>query len=189
MWNGIRNIHLALLLIRLTKGIGKVEQAVKVLCWEFIQTTIQAVLTVITLFFLSWPTALLGGIAFSIFAWLTKKANKERSPLREKRYDLYEVDGHKRVEGVQSVETVIMFGQTNRLLAQQRELQGEIYDLGTREDRITIYKYHQLRILILRLLKRIILGIWVFQLLNGTMDLASLIFVNELTERLFHSFW
>lgn len=174
---------------KVANGVGKVAEVIDAFSWEFIPTMVQTVLSLVPLLILSTQTALVGGVAFVLFLWLTLMAVRERQPFKEKRNDLYEDEWHKAVETVQAVETVHMFGQTDRLLTEQQALHDRIMSLGLAEGKIGIFKYNRWRIRVLSVARRLILMFWVMQLYNGTMDIANFIFVSTLTEKLFHSFW
>lgn len=170
-------------------GVWKTLDIVDVMSWEFVPTLIQAVLSLIPLFIISPWVGLIAIITFVIFAWLTILGNKEKKPYRARRQDYYEEEWNKSIESVQSVETNLMFGQQERLLSGQETLHNNIVDEAFKEHRIGIFKYNRWRIRVLTLARRIILVIWIIQLMQGTIDIANLIFVNVLVERLFHSFW
>ena len=170
-------------------GVWKTLEIVDVLSWEFVPTLIQAVISLIPLFILSPFVALIAISAFLIFAVITIKANKEKKPFREKRQDYYEDEWNKSIESVQSVETNLMFGQQERLLDEQTKIHDGIVDQGLKEHHLGIYKYNRWRVRTLTVARRLILIIWIIQLTQGGIDVANLIFVSVLVERLFSSFW
>ncbi len=170
-------------------GVWKTLEIVDVMSWEFVPTSIQAVISLIPLFIISPWVGLIAIVTFAIFAALTIKGNKEKKPFRSKRQDYYEAEWNKSIASVQSVETNLMFGQQDRLMQDQIDIHDGIVGEALKEHRIGIFKYNRWRIRVLTIARRIILVIWILQLLHGSLTIASLIFVSVLVERLFSSFW
>lgn len=170
-------------------GVWKTLDIVDVMSWEFIPMVIQIVVSLIPLLFLSPWVSLITAITFILFAWLTIKGNREKKPFRAKRQDFYEEEWNKSIASVQSVETNLMFGQQNRLIDDQVRIHDGIVAEAMSEHRLGIFKYNRWRIRILTVARRIILAVWITQLLQGSITIASLIFVSVLVERLFASFW
>lgn len=170
-------------------GVWKTLDIIDMFSWEFIPTLIQGILSLIPLFIISpW----VGGIAVLtaiLFGWLSIKGNKEKKPFRAARQDYYETEWSASIASVQSIETNLMFGQQERLLQDQYDLHEGIISEAMKEHHIGVYKYNRWRIRILTIARRIILVIWISQLLSGSLTIASLIFVSVLVERLFSSFW
>lgn len=174
---------------KVADGVEKVEQILGTLSWEFTPTLIQAVLSLIPLIVLSPFAALIAVVSFVFFLLMAILGSRERRPLKKQRYDLYETEWHSSIELVQSVETNYMFGQVDRLLSEQEALHGRIIDLGLAEEKRAIYHYIRWQIRVMRIARRMVLAIWIFQLYSGTLDIPNLIFANVLLERLFGSFW
>lgn len=170
-------------------GVWKTLEIVDVMSWEFVPTFVQAVISLVPLFIISPWVALIAIITFVLFAWLTFKGNNEKKPYRAKRQDYYEEEWNKSIASVQSVETNLMFGQQTRLLQDQVNIHKGIVDEAFKEHKIGIFKYNRWRIRVLTIARRVILCIWISQLLNSSMTIASLFFVSVLVERLFSSFW
>lgn len=170
-------------------GVEKVDEMIGMLSWEFVPTLIQTVLSLIPLLFLSPVACLVAALSFVYFLWLALAGNRERQPLKEKRFDLYDEEWHRSVESVQAVETIYMFGQTQRMLDEQETLHKEIINLGIKEAHRGVYHYNRWQIRGLRWARRTVLAIWIYQLYAGTLDIPNLIFANVLLEKLFSSFW
>jgi ATP-binding cassette, subfamily B, heavy metal transporter len=174
---------------KVNDGVWKTLDIIDMLSWEFVPTLIQALLSLIPLFLISPWVGWIAVLTFVVFAWFTVKGNKEKKPFRSRRQDYYEAEWNKSIASVQSIETNLMFGQQERLIQDQRDVHDGIIDQATQEHRIGIYKYNRWRIRILTISRRIILCVWIWQLLNGSLTIASLIFVSVLIERLYSSFW
>lgn len=174
---------------KVNSGAEKVDNTINDIAWEFIPTIIQTVLSLIPLTFISPIASAIAAFTFSIFLFQSLELSRKLQPLRKARYDLYEEEGHRSVEMVQTVETIVMFDQTKRIMEEHEQLLDKISQLGTKEARIGIFQYNRRRIRVLSFSRRLILGIWIWQLHQGTLDIANLIFINVLVEKLFHSFW
>lgn len=170
-------------------GVWKTLDIVDVMSWEFVPTVVQTIISLIPLFIISPWVALIALFTFILFAWLTVKGNREKEPFRAKRQDFYEEEWNKSIASVQSVETNLMFGQQERLLQDQANIHDGIIGEALKEHRLGVFKYNRWRIRLLTVARRIILVIWILQLTQGTLTIASLIFVSVLVERLFSSFW
>ncbi|OIN90327.1 hypothetical protein AUJ42_03230 [Candidatus Collierbacteria bacterium CG1_02_44_10] len=170
-------------------GVWKTLEIVDVMSWEFVPTVVQTIISLIPLFFISPWVALISIITFGLFIWLTIKGNAEKEPFRAKRQDYYEEEWNRSIASVQSIETNLMFGQQDRLLKDQSEIHDGIIGEALKEHRLGVFKYNRWRIRILTVARRMILVIWILQLLHGSLSVASLIFVSVLIERLFSNFW
>lgn len=174
---------------KVSDGVWKTLEIVDTMSWEFVPTMIQTVLSLIPLLLLTPWVAIFAAVAFVLFMILTIKGNQAKRPYRVRRHDLYQEEWRQAVESVQSVETNLAFGQQERLLRVQNDLHDGIIDQAFQEHRLGIFKYNRWRIRILTFARRLILIVWVTQLYQGTLDVANLIFVSVLTEKLFSSFW
>src|SRR3989344_3177374 len=174
---------------KVANGVWKVLEIVDGLSWEFVPTLIQTLLSLIPLVLISPIVAFAAVVAFGLFMWLSFASSKKRRTYRRYRHDLYEEEWHKSIELVQSVETNLMFGQRERRLAEQTDIHDRIMSIGKEEAKVGIYTFNRWRIRILSWARRFILVVWIWQLFTGSLDVANLIFVSVLTEKLFHSFW
>lgn len=174
---------------KVSDGVWKALDIVDVLSWEFVPTVIQTFVSYVPLIIISpWVAGILT-ITFYLFGWLTIKANKARSKLREERQDLYEVEWRKSVSSVQSVETNLMFGQQERLISEMEEIHNGIVSKALAEYRLAIFTYTRWRIIVLNTSRNIILIVWIAQLLSGAITVGDLIFLSVITEKLLSSVW
>jgi ABC-type multidrug transport system fused ATPase/permease subunit len=120
---------------KVNNGVGKIEDILNNMCWEFLPTFTQTVLSLIPLMFFSPFTALIAVIAFTVFMAISVVANKRRQPLRSKRHDLYEDEWQMSTESVRSVETATMFNQQERMLRAYDGIHEKIFDVGFKEAR------------------------------------------------------
>lgn len=170
-------------------GVWKTMDIVDAFSWEFLPTVVQTIVSLVPLLILTPWVALVSTVAFAVFAWITNKGNQIRKPLRAKREDYYEEEWRQSVSSVQSVETVTAFGQQQKVINDQEALHNNIIDTALTEFHRGVFYITRWRIRTLTIARRIILAIWIYQLLTGTMSIPNLIFVSVLVERLFASFW
>ncbi len=174
---------------KVNRGVSKVVEILEALSWEFVPTLIQAILTIIPLLIFSPWVVGVAAAALAVFMWVSIVDYRRRQPLKKRRHDRYEEEWAKSTEMVQSVETARMFSQEARFLHMYHDLHDDIVADGTTEARIGIYFSNRWRLRLLSVARRSILAIWIWQLYQGTLDIAGLVYVSILTEKLFHSFW
>ena len=174
---------------QVSDGVWKAMEIVDQLSWEFMPTTIQTFLSLIPLMYFSPWTAVISLLAYGLFIALTLKGEREKLPIRKKRHDLYEREWGLATQMVQGQETISVFGQGDRLINNLVQLHDQIIQTAFGEHRLGVFKYNRSRIRILTTLRMVVYGVWVYQLDTGQLDVANLIFVSVLTEKLFNSFW
>lgn len=174
---------------QVSDGVWKTLSIVDLMSWEFMPTMVQTAESLIFLVWLTPYVALLSVVAFALFAWLTIQGEREKRPFRARRHDFYESEWSLAVQAVQGHETVDMFGQRQRLMADLGRVHDRIITEAFGEHRLGVFKYNRRRIRILTTMRLAIYAIWVYQLYTGSLDVANLIFVSVLTEKLFNSFW
>lgn len=174
---------------KVSDGVWKTMSIVDMISWEFMPTTVQMVVSMIPLILMSPFAAILCALAFVLFIVITLRGEKRKAMIRSKRHDIYEEEWSQSVQSVQGHETVVMFGQQQRLLSTQEDLHDRIIEKAHEEHRLGVFRYNRWRIRILTTIRTLIYVIWVIQLMQGTIDIPNLIFVSVLTERLLGSFW
>lgn len=174
---------------KMNRGIDKVSALLDMVYWEFVPTLIQTVLTIIPLVLLSWPTILVFAIGLVFFMDLSIKSYYARKPLRDYRHDQYEAEWSWSTQMVQSIQTVAMFGQKQRAMDRLAATLTDVQQTGTKEARIGVYKYGRRRMLVTRLSRIAIWIIWISQMSAGILTIPALVYLNTLSEKLFHSFW
>jgi ABC-type multidrug transport system fused ATPase/permease subunit len=185
-WHQERNS--GALIGKVNNGVDKLLELIDRLSWEVVPTGIQTLLSMIPMLYFSPWTVVVYGVTLVIFMVITINGEKKRIPLRAERHDRYEIEWHQSVEDVQSVETLIMFDQEGRKLSDYARTHDEIIGFGEKEVVLGNIVNRQ-RMALLSLTRRAILVIWVWQLYTGTLDVATLVFLNVLSERMFHSLW
>src|SRR5205085_1838449 len=144
--------------------------------------------SIIPLLIFSLYTAPVLLIAMGAFACLTMFENRRRAVYRKARHEKYVRDSGVFSEYVQSVQPVIQFGQSARLLGEYRQIQQQIMDEGLDEMDVA-HRFGWRKNMILSVAKRLCQGMWIWQLRQGRLDAAMVMYLNMLTEDLLSSFW
>jgi ABC-type multidrug transport system fused ATPase/permease subunit len=176
------------LVAKVNNGVGRVVQTGEAVSRELCPSLIRTGFSLVPLLVFSVSTApvLLGALV--LFGWLTVVENRRREMLRRGRHEKYVRDSSVFSEYVQSVQPVIQFGQGGRLVDEYRCLQQQILDEGL-EEMVIASRFSWRKNLVLSAAKRICQGIWLWQLRQGRVDAAMLMYLNMLTEDLLGSFW
>lgn len=176
------------LVAKVNNGVGRVVQTAEALSRELCPSLIRTAMTLVPLLFFGLATAPVLLAALLIFGWLTIIENKRRTHFRKGRYEKYVRDSGVFAEYVQSVQPVIQFGQSRRILREYQGLQQQIVDQGLAEMAVG-NRFACRKNLVLSIAKRVCQGIWIWQLRRGRTDAAMVMYLNMLTEDLLGSFW
>ncbi len=176
------------LVAKVNNGVGRVVQTAEALSRELCPSLIRTSMSLVPLLIFSIATAPVLLVALIAFGWLTLLENKRRAHFRKDRHEKYVRDSGVFSEYVQSVQPVIQFGQTGRLLEEYSRLQQQIMDQGVAEIDVA-NRFSWRKNMVLSAAKRICQGIWIWQLRKGWMDVAMAMYLNMLTEDLLGSFW
>lgn len=176
------------LVAKVNNGVGRVVQTAEALSRELCPSLIRTAMTLVPLLYFGLATAPVLLVALLIFGWLTFIENKRRKHFRKGRYEKYVRDSGVFAEYVQSVQPVIQFGQSRRILREYEGLQQQIVDQGLAE-MVVGNRFGCRKNLALSIAKRVCQGMWIWQLRRGRMDVAMVMYLNMLTEDLLGSFW
>ena len=174
---------------KVNQGTGKVHEIIDAVSWDFLPTIMQTILSLIPLLILSPLAVGVAILALGVFLYLSILGYRRRRPLRQRRHDRYDDEWRMAAELVRSTETLRMFGQTERLYQEYSDLHDNIIRDGMTEARIGVFGPNRWRMVVLSFARRLILVVWIWQLYQGSIDIAGLIYANVLMEKLFHSFW
>src|SRR5205823_1868958 len=97
---------------------------------EFCPALIRTGFSLVPLLIFSLLTAPILLTAMAVFGWVTVIENRRRDGYRKARHQKYVRDSGVFSEYVQSVQPVIQFGQSGRLLGEYRQLQQRIMHEG-----------------------------------------------------------
>jgi ABC-type multidrug transport system fused ATPase/permease subunit len=173
---------------KVNNGVGKVCQTAESIGRELAPALIRTGLSLIPLLWLSPMTAPAIVIALGVFMALTFAENAKRRRLREARTRNYNRDFGLFAEAVQYVKPVVQFGQTGRVLNKYGKVQQDIVTDGMAEIRIG-NDFAWRRNFLLSVVKRGCQGVWIWQFRQGTLDAATVMYLNMVTEELLNSFW
>lgn len=176
------------LVAKVNNGVGRVVQTAEALSRELCPSVIRTLMTLVPLLIFSLMTAPVLLLALLVFGCLTVVENKRRGRFRKGRHEKYVRDSGVFSEYVQSVQPVIQFGQTGRLLNEYTRLQQQIMDQGIAEIDVA-NRFAWRKNMVLSAAKRICQGMWIWQLRKGSTDVAMVMYLNMLTEDLLGSFW
>ncbi len=173
---------------KLNSGAGKVTGMAEVLGRELLPALIRTGISLVPLlWFSTWTTPVLfaGLIAFLA---MTLSENRERHRFRMVRHEQYAQDAGRFTETVQNVQAVVQFGQSARMLRGYDRLQQDIVDEASAEVRLGAV-WSGRRNLLMSVTRRCCQGVWLWQYQKGRLDIATVLYLNFLTEELIASFW
>jgi len=176
------------LVAKVNDGVGRVVQNGEAISRELCPSIIRTGFSLVPLILFSVLTAPVLLIAMAAFCWLTVLENRERDGYRKGRHAKYVRDSGVFSEYVQSIQPVIQFGQAGRLLGEYQRLQQQIMDEGLEEMDVA-HRFGWRKNMVLSVAKRLCQGIWIWQLRQGRLDAAMVMYLNMLTEELLGSFW
>ncbi len=173
----------------INKGLDKINEVIQTLSWEFVPSLTQVILSGIPLAILNWQVSSLLMLTILVFLKLTLDNHSDLKKMRKSRYDLYYEESQKSVAMIQSIST-IRYGSSEKVfLASFQDLYRKIVKAGIDEAKKGIFESQRKRIFVLNSSKRIILFLFLIQLLSGGISLANLIFSMTLVEKLVNSVW
>jgi ABC-type multidrug transport system fused ATPase/permease subunit len=172
---------------KVNNGVGKVVQTAEGVSRELAPALIQTVFSLVPLLLISAATAPLLLPAVVIYLWLTIIENRQRRPFAKRRYRHYNRDYGLFSESVQAIESVVRYGQQGQVLRKYRRVQRQIEEEGLEEARIG-NRFGFRRNVALSVAKRACQGMWIWQFRHNTLDAASIMYLNMLTEQLLASF-
>jgi ABC-type multidrug transport system fused ATPase/permease subunit len=177
------------LMQKINKGVDKVDSLIEQLSWDLMPTMVQVVICMIPLLIFSpfVGLAILGSLG--LFLWDTQRAHSVQKPFRDKRHDMYEHDGEKTVEWIQSITTIRYSGYQSEFESYHGDLHDNIIDIAHREVRLMVNRFARRRIRLITMTKRLVMGIFAIQLINGSLDIVTFVYIVTLTEKILNSFW
>jgi ABC-type multidrug transport system fused ATPase/permease subunit len=172
---------------KLNNGAGKVVQTAETLGRELLPALIRTSLSLVPLLWFSALTTPFVIVGLAAFLYQTARENRERQRYRASRHEQYARDSGLFTECVQNVQALVQFGQTDRILRQYENLQGDIIDEASAEIQIS-HRYASMRAILISAIRRISQGVWLWQFQQGRLDAAMVMYLNFLTDELIGSF-
>jgi len=150
--------------------------------WQVGPTVVQIILTAAILFFVDWRFGIIFLLCVPIFVVVTRKLNKEISPLRKKRHDDYEMASGKMAQAIININTVKSFVQETREAREFGGITGKIKRNFIFES-FKMLRYNLGRNLVIDLgrIAMVILGIYLVW--KGGISVGTLVFVITISEK------
>ncbi|EKE11734.1 MAG: hypothetical protein ACD_15C00031G0004 [uncultured bacterium] len=101
-------------IMKIQRGVNKIEELLGNLFWEVVPTIIQIVFTTAILFFVDWRFGLVILIFSPVFLLLTIQVNKEVYPFRKARYNMEEEASGVMAQSIININAVKSFVQEKR---------------------------------------------------------------------------
>ena len=170
------------------QGVGKMVQSAEGLARDVFGLSIQTGLTLVPLILFSKYTAPIFLLALGLFVWLNQLEGRARAASRLSRFDAYARDSGIFTEYIQAAEPISLYRRKADLMQGYGELQQQIVETGLNETKIG-NKYSAQKNRVLGYAKAICMGIWIWQLRAGQLDMAMWWYVYGLMNQLLTSVW
>jgi len=169
-------------IFKIQRGVDKLLDLLADMFWQVGPTVVQIILTAAILFFVDWRFGIIFLLCVPIFVVVTRKLNKEISPLRKKRHDDYEVASGKMAQAIININTVKSFVQEMREAREFKGITGKIKRNAILEF-CRMLKYNLGRNLTIDLgrIAMVILGIYLVW--RGGITVGTLVFVITISEK------
>ena len=169
-------------IIKIKRGVDKVENLFGNFFWEVAPTIFQIVLTAGILFWVNWIFGVVILIFVPAFILLTLKVNKLVFPFRSKRFDDEEVAAGLMTQAIININTVKSFVQEMReyktfMRSTENVKNSVMQEFGH------ILKYNVARNLVIDLGRGFVLLFGIFLVIRGHITVGSLVFVYTISEK------
>lgn len=175
-------------IIKIERGIDKIEGLMGNLFWGFLPTIFQITITSIVLFVVDWRFGLIFTVFAPLLIYLTLIANKKATPYRKKRYDGYEEVSGKLTQSIININTVKSFVQEKREKADYSQSVHKINE-GCRTEFKIIFGFNWLRGLVMDIGLVMILLLAVYFAWKSVITIGSLVFVVTISNKALISFY
>jgi ABC-type multidrug transport system fused ATPase/permease subunit len=169
-------------IFKIQRGVDKLLDLLADMFWQVGPTVVQIILTAAILFFVDWRFGIIFLLCVPIFVVVTRKLNKEISPLRKKRHDDYEMASGKMAQAIININTVKSFVQETREAREFGGITGKIKRNFIFES-FKMLRYNLGRNLVIDLgrIAMVILGIYLVW--KGGISVGTLVFVITISEK------
>ena len=168
--------------IKINRGVDKVENLFGNFFWEVAPTVFQVALTTVTLFWVNWVFGVVVLIFVPAFILLTLKVNKLVFPFRTKRFDDEEVSAGLMTQAIININTVKSFVQEMREYKTFQRSTQNVKDSVMKEFG-HILKYNLARNLVIDLGRGFVLLFGIYLVIRGSITVGSLVFVYTISEK------
>ncbi|OGE31506.1 hypothetical protein A2631_00075 [Candidatus Daviesbacteria bacterium RIFCSPHIGHO2_01_FULL_44_29] len=164
------------------KGTDKIIELVGAFTWELQPIVLQLVVTIVLILLTSWPIGIVFSLSLIPFMLITHLMFRMTRPLREKRYDAYELSSGEIGDTVTNITVVKAFAQERREEESFSGIWDVIRGLSKREFTThTMVGYTRGMLVETFYIILLCMGIW--QIKSGLLTVGSLVFLISLVER------
>lgn len=164
------------------KGTDKVIDLVSSFTWEFQPIVLQLLVTIVLMLVFNWIIGVVFALSLIPFFAITNYMFGRTDPLREKRYDLYDLSSGEIGDTLTNINVVKGYAQESREEAAFGGIWEMIHNLSRREFLLhTMIGYTRGMLVELFYIILVCLGIW--QIGLGHLSVGTLVFLISLVER------
>ena len=168
--------------IKITRGIDKIDGLFGDFCWEVAPTVFQIILTTVTLFVVNWRFGLIISIFVPIFVFLTLRVNRLVFPFRKKRFDEQEVAASLMTQSIININTVKSFVAEMREYTKFSQATKNVKNSVLKEYG-KIIQYNVARNLVIDLGRAFVLIFGIYLVIKGQITIGSIVFVYTISEK------
>lgn len=167
---------------KIQRGIDKLNDLIGNFSWEVIPTSIQIILTTVTLFFVDWKFGLTLTFFVPIFVFLSLKVNRDAFPVRKARHDLQEDSAGFMSQAIININTVKSYVQEKRESGTFGRMTDRIWEMVLFEYG-KYMKYDLWRNLVIDLGRVSMLFFGIYLVSQNQMTVGTLVFVFTISEK------
>lgn len=164
------------------KGTDKLTDLAGSFTWELQPIVLQLIVTIIMISWANWKFGIVFAISLVPFLWITFKMFEKMRPLREKRYDAYELSSGEIGDTISNITVVKAFAQENREEQSFSGIWSIIENFSKKEVRINTWVGTS-RGLLVEVFYIILVALGIWEIRSGHLTVGSLVFLISLVER------
>lgn len=169
-------------IFKIQRGADKVLELLGDMFWQVGPTGVQVALTAVILFFVDWRFGVIFLFFVPLFVLITRKLNKEISPLRKKRHDGYEMASGKMAQAIININTVKSFVQEMREAREFKSVTNKIKTNALFEF-FKMLKYNLGRNFVIDSGRILMVFLGIYLVWNGDITVGTLVFVITISEK------
>ncbi|MCA9392393.1 ABC transporter ATP-binding protein [candidate division WWE3 bacterium] len=174
---------------KIQQGVDKVSSLASDIAWDFAPTTIQFLISLVPLVFLSPICVVVLLSVLPIYMRINAVKHRALEPHRRLRHLGYDQEWQVAAESVGYIELVTTSGLAGHFTSIHDGILDQIVDCAEKEAVIGIIRYQRQQMMVVHLARIIVLSILLLQLISKTLSVSEIVFVWTLVERLSSSFW
>lgn len=170
------------MIAKIQRGTDKLVHLSDQTLWEFIPTTLKAVLTFAFMAVLDWRIALAFVWVVPIFVWISVRFDQKYKVQREEIHDKFEEAAGTMSESIRNIQTVQSYAQEQRELRSHRNVLGYLY--RTQRKRFGTYmKYNHARTVTIDAGRFLLMVLGIYWVTQGQVTPGSLVLFLTLAEK------